>query len=266
MRWVARALVELVLPKACVGCGAPGELLCAACAPSGAAFPVRSRRHWVRVFAAARYDGGVRAALLAYKERGRRELADRLAGLLVDPLTELIGEHRDRIAARAALGETRGPPAWTGPASRLAASVPAARPAPGAASDPAGELAPVLVPVPSVASLARARGGDHVARLARGASACTGLPVARALRLARPVRDSAGLDSVARARNVHGAMAAAAPPVGVRFAAVIVDDIVTTGATFGESARALTAAGWPVLGAVAVAATPSRGERPDSDR
>jgi predicted amidophosphoribosyltransferase len=51
-------------------------------------------------------------------------------------------------------------------------------------------------------------------------------------------------------------MAAHAPPPGT--AAVLVDDIVTTGVTVQESLRALRAAGWPVLGAAALAATPRR--------
>ena len=39
---------------------------------------------------------------------------------------------------------------------------------------------------------------------------------------------------------------------------VIVDDVVTTGATFDEATRALTAAGFHVSAAVALAATPRR--------
>jgi predicted amidophosphoribosyltransferase len=117
-----------------------------------------------------------------------------------------------------------------------------------------------LVPVPSAAAARRARGGDHVARL---------LPRGRrtrdALRLARAVRDSAGLDVEARAANLAMALRSAAPP-WPGASAVIVDDIVTTGATLTEAARALRVAGWTVPGAAVVAATqrrfPARSGRP----
>jgi predicted amidophosphoribosyltransferase len=166
------------------------------------------------IWAATRYEAAGRAALLAYKERGRRDLAGPLADLLA-------------AAVRAAL---------------------AGRAPPGAV---------LLVPVPSARSVAAARGGDHVLRLARRAARTTGARVARdALALTRAVRDSAGLAAGERAANLAGAMTARPPPPGL--AALLVDDIVTSGATLSEATRALCAAGWPVLGAAVVAATPLR--------
>jgi predicted amidophosphoribosyltransferase len=128
------------------------------------------------------------------------------------------------------------------------------------ALDPVSQAQPrrVLVPVPSARAVARTRGGDHVRRLGRAAARMTRLELRPALTLTRAVHDSAGLDSIERARNVAHAMVAQAP-LGEGCAAVLVDDIVTTGATLSEAARALTAAGWPVHGAAVIASTAQGG-------
>lgn len=120
-----------------------------------------------------------------------------------------------------------------------------------AANGPAGT---VLVPVPSTPAASRARGGDHVLRLARLTAGAGGPRVVRALSFAREVQDSAGLNRADRAANLRGAMTSRPPP-GPQ-AAVLVDDILTTGATLREARRALAAVGWTVCGAAAVASTP----------
>jgi predicted amidophosphoribosyltransferase len=123
----------------------------------------------------------------------------------------------------------------------------------------------VLVPVPSSPAAVRARGQDHARRLARAAArTLPGVPARPLLRLTRAVADQAGLDTAARARNLSGALTARAS-AGLRV--VVVDDVVTTGATLAEATRALQAAGAQVLGAAVVAATVRRrsgraGERP----
>jgi predicted amidophosphoribosyltransferase len=203
-----RALADLILPRRCAGCDRPGELLCPACRPRGPGIVVASGLGRP-VRAAGRYEGGLRSALLAYKERGRLEL--------VGPLADLLAGTAARYVRRGV----------------------------------------VLVPVPSARAAARRRGGDHVLRLARPAAARLGVAVVPALGLVRRVDDSAGLDGRQRRANLAGAMAAHAPPPGT--AAVLIDDIVTTGVTVQESLRALRAAGWPVLGAAALAVTPRRG-------
>jgi predicted amidophosphoribosyltransferase len=191
-------LVDLALPRGCVGCGTWGTRLCTSC---GAFDPVAVPAGDFAAVAAAPYEGGLRTALLAYKERGRRDLAR--------PLRELLAGAVDLLDRPDA----------------------------------------VLVPVPSTRAARRARGGDHVRRLAGHCSA--------SLRLVRAVRDSAGLDTVERAANLAQAMRAGPPPRSGA-PAIVVDDITTTGATLVEAARALRCAGWQVAGAAVIAATRKR--------
>jgi orotate phosphoribosyltransferase len=80
----------------------------------------------------------------------------------------------------------------------------------------------------------------------------------RVLARRRPVADQTGRDAAARRDNVHGAFRAVRGPATPPRDVVVVDDVVTTGATAGECARALSAAGWRVLGVAAVA-TAGRG-------
>jgi predicted amidophosphoribosyltransferase len=123
-----------------------------------------------------------------------------------------------------------------------------------------GDLEPILVPVPSSRSAARQRGGDHLLRLAAGAAAPHGLQVLPALRLAGRGRDSSRLSAAQRAAHLAGRMRA--QPATADRPVLLVDDIVTTGATLVEASRALRAAGWQVGGAAVIAATRlRRGER-----
>jgi len=103
---------------------------------------------------------------------------------------------------------------------------------------------PVLVPVPSSRAAARQRGGDHVGRLARLVARQLQLEVLPALRLTGRVRDSAGLSVEQRANNLNHRMRAE-PATGAG-SVIVLDDILTTGATLIEACRALRAAGWQV--------------------
>lgn len=78
-------LIDLVLPADCLCCGRPGTAWCAACQP--ASVPRRVELPGGPcVFAAGDYAEQLRTALLAYKERGRRQLVGQLAGYLADAL------------------------------------------------------------------------------------------------------------------------------------------------------------------------------------
>lgn len=91
-------------------------------------------------------------------------------------------------------------------------------------------------------------------------AADAGLAWAPCLRGVRGVGDQAGLDRQARAQNLAGAFACRPAWRAVMLDArcVVVDDVVTTGATLTEAARALRAAGAASVTCATVAATARR--------
>ncbi len=111
----------------------------------------------------------------------------------------------------------------------------------------------VIVPVPLGSARLRERGYNQSALIAARVSRSRGVPLACDwLRRTRESAPQATLDAGARVHNVAGAFAADRAARGARVA--LVDDVVTTGSTLGEAARALEAAGADVRRALAVAA------------
>ena len=130
----------------------------------------------------------------------------------------------------------------------------------------------VLVPVPLGARRRRARGYNQATAIARALSARWRLPVwEHVLGRSRDTRSQTSLSPGERRSNVSGAFVAAAPPPtfgkretgsGKRTATagkrrgpsvILVDDVLTTGATLAAAASALEGAGWPTVSAVTFA-------------
>ena len=155
------AATDLLLGGSCLGCGAPGRLVCPSCR---AALPDEATPHWptppppglVAPYAVTAYDGLARALVLGHKEH--RLLA----------LTPVLG----RLLACSVAAAVRD----------LAAASP--RPV-------------LLVPVPSRPASVRARGHDPTLAMTRAAAgALAGRAVVVPLLRTRPgVVDQAGLDT-----------------------------------------------------------------------
>ena len=128
-----------------------------------------------------------------------------------------------------------------------------------AANTPPGLLdaGAALVPVPLHPSRRRRRGFNQAERLARALADRTGAPVADVL-----ARSGRRTTQVGRGRGDRRAATAGAVPARRRTAvpseAVLVDDVVTTGATLAACAAALEEVGCRVRAGVAYARTPGR--------
>ncbi|MFS8096451.1 phosphoribosyltransferase [Lentzea alba] len=95
-----------------------------------------------------------------------------------------------------------------------------------------------LIPAPSRRTAARARGGDHMLRIAEAVHLAAVAPV---LGFGAGVADSVGLNATGRRANLAGRVEVhGRPPPGTT---VLLDDVITTGATAAASVRALRKAG-----------------------
>lgn len=252
----AKQFFGLLFPVACAGCDAADSMLCADCARrlrQLAAIPFQAAGSApalaapdggvvLPVIAAGRYRNELSRTILAFKSHGAVPLARELSGLL------------DRAVEAALLADPPGLPLLPGQPSR----------------------APVLVPVPCSPAGFRRRGYDPLAELlrARRRGIAGAFPAVRALRHARHrLRGWRGgpqkaLSGAARRHRAKGSLRVRHGALRVLDGrdCVLVDDVLTTGATLFEAARALTEAGCRVRGAVVLAAVVRPGGAPSTGR
>lgn len=119
----------------------------------------------------------------------------------------------------------------------------------------AAPLPPLLIPVPLHPLRLMQRGHNQALELARVLAQSLPLRVhAQAAQRLRHTPDQIGLSAAARRRNLRGAFAVTADLRGQHIA--LLDDVMTTGATLGELARACRAAGATRIEAWSAARTP----------
>jgi predicted amidophosphoribosyltransferase len=114
-----------------------------------------------------------------------------------------------------------------------------------------------LVGLPSSARSIRQRGYVPAVLIAKTLARSRGLESQDLMRFANSVQDQAGLSREQRAKNLEGSMRVRGKPDGVVW---LVDDVVTTGASMREAARALAEAGCTVGGFLAIAETVAKND------
>ena len=221
---VVSAAGELLLGSTCHGCSEPWWGICPRCRAavlSHGCFVTRPDPCPVGfpfTVSTAPYDAILRQLVSAHKERGALILTRFLAGRLaaaVENVLQSTASHPNAV---------------------------------------------VLVPVPSARAAVRERGFDATWALARRAAGIlrrqSAVRARRLLRQARPIRDQAGLSADERATNLQNAFRVARhAPIVPSEMVIVVDDVVTTGSSLTEAARALREGGHRVFGAATVAAT-----------
>ena len=212
---IVDSVLDAVLPLECGGCGAAGLRWCPVCR---AAWDVKTDEpHLVT----PRVDPGVPVFALGRYAGPRRHaivaVKEHGRGDLLAPLARALALGLHRLSAWGVLAEPF-----------------------------------TVVPAPTRRWAARRRGGDPVTRVASAATqARPGIGVSPVLRTIGRARDSVGLSSDARQRNIAGRVRMTGPAPGGEV--VVVDDVVTTGATATEAVRVLTAAGVNVVAVLSLA-------------
>lgn len=201
------SLLEVVLPPSCAGCGRYGAHLCAACVQrlSPAHDP---RTSFLAADPAALGGKEVELVVAAFRHddvtrRSLQRLKYGGAARLAEHLVRAALPAFDRLLA------------VSGPAT--------------------------LVPVPVHVVRERERGYNQALLLARALGAERGLPVAELLRRPRATVRQHGLDRSARLANLRAAFAMRAGTTVPR-RVIVVDDILTSGATIEACATVLRGA------------------------
>lgn len=215
---------DLLLGGSCVGCGAPGRLLCPGC---DATLPRHGVLAWPRPappglvppYAAGAYDGLLKVLVNQHKEHAALALAGPLGRMLGDVVHDLLVPPRD------------------GPAREVQ-----------------------LVPVPSRRAVVRARGHDPLLRVARETARRlrrrgVDARVRQLLASSGAVRDQSTLGAEERSLNLEGSMRCRPGARAEPGTLLVVDDVLTTGSTAREAQRALEDHGLRVTAVATVAAT-----------
>ena len=97
----------------------------------------------------------------------------------------------------------------------------------------------ILIPIPGSKRAIRKRGRDFIFELTSELSLRSGIPIVSGMKIERRLLDQSGLSAVDRKRNIFGSYSAKEISEDLTGELILVDDLVTTGATLIEARRAL---------------------------
>ena len=247
---LGRALLDLVFAPICLGCDgpiAPGDAARLICRRCRARLPVPPAPLCARC-GAPRLRTGRQERELSCRECERwppAVRAARSACLLLPPADRVVHQLKYR--------------GWWALAQPMAERMAAVALPPDVVAE-----ARVVVPVPTTAARRRERGYNQAELLARGYAKRTGRQLLRALERSTGASSQTSLQPAQRAANVSSAFRLAAGVERGLLAAhiILVDDVLTTGATAGECTRVLVAAGARAVSIVTFARAPTVREVP----
>ena len=206
---------EFLLPTICIGCSNEGATWCSSCAKNFAHHPFDVD---------VGYDLSVRS-LSTYQgpiarliNMAKEKCSTAATKILADSLTVVVGSYASQSMNMG--------------------------------------LEVALVPIPTGRAAIRRRGADPIKEMTRlvGSRVQPSLPIVTKLGNKRERREQSGLSVTERAQNTFGSFVWAAHEPR-RLAVILVDDVVTTGATLMAAAEALRSGGQEVIGCATIAAT-----------
>lgn len=202
------AMVHIDPLQACTRCGAPyGRMLCTECAGESTCENAQGveNRPFDRCLAAAVFDGPPARMIRAYKDGGERRLASVIADLMYEA---------------ALTAEREAPDRYEGILSR----------------------ADAFTFVPVTAAAYRRRGFDHMELVAQALAERAAIPCCDVL-TKRGRADQRDLARDQRLAQSHGVYTVIAPEQVSGARLLLIDDVITTGATMKAAASALVKAG-----------------------
>jgi len=206
---------SLIFPQLCIICSAIGSRICSNCNKSWLTSPIKYRVDQIPLYFTTEYDEDIETILLLAKESGNKTAIDILSTALVNSIIFLMSENQIEFPIN-------------------------------------------IIPIPSSKRAIRKRGRNHIEELCEAVIAKLHGNSIFAQKVSiiyhqKKIKDQSNLNKSQRLKNLKNAytLSGVLPKTG---STILLDDVVTTGSSILEAARALSEAKITILGAVTACA------------